>query len=159
MIFFKKTIFSPWLNFLLRFGIGSVFVYAGFIKLIDPKSFARVISQYDIIPEMFLAPVALGLPLLEFLAGLGLICNIRGSLSVIFSMLVLFVFILWYGILNDLSIDCGCFSPDEIAGYNSLKKAFFRDLLMIAGALLVFMQRYVRSDRNLSPRSWLINLL
>ena len=159
MLRFKKMIASPWFNLLLRFVIGGVFVYAGFIKLMDPKSFAKVISQYDLIPEMLLAPSAIGLPLLELLAGLGLIFNIRGSLSVIFGMLVLFVFFLWYGILNDLSIDCGCFSPEEIADYNSLKKAFYRDLLMIGGALFIFLQRYIRSDRNLSLRSWLINLL
>ena len=159
MLRFKKMIASPWFNLLLRFVIGGVFVYAGFIKLMDPKSFAKVISQYDLIPEMLLAPSAIGLPLLELLAGLGLIFNIRGSLSVIFGMLVLFVFFLWYGILNDLSIDCGCFSPEEIADYNSLKRAFYRDLLMIGGALFIFLQRYIRSDRNLSLRSWLINLL
>jgi uncharacterized membrane protein YphA (DoxX/SURF4 family) len=159
MILFKKMIISPWFNLLLRFVIGMVFMYAGFIKLMDPKSFAKVISQYDLIPELLLAPVAIGLPSLEFLAGLGLIFNIRGSLSVIFSMLILFVFVLWYGILNDLSIDCGCFSPEEIADYNSLKRAFYRDLLMIGGALVIFLQRYIRLDRNLSPRSWLINLL
>ncbi len=159
MILFKKMIISPRFNLLLRFVIGMVFMYAGFIKLMDPKSFAKVISQYDLIPELLLAPVAIGLPSLEFLAGLGLIFNIRGSLSVIFSMLILFVFVLWYGILNDLSIDCGCFSPEEIADYNSLKRAFYRDLLMIGGALVIFLQRYIRLDRNLSPRSWLINLL
>jgi uncharacterized membrane protein YphA (DoxX/SURF4 family) len=159
MILFKKMIISPWFNLLLRFVIGAVFAYAGFIKLMDPKSFAKVISQYDLIPELLLAPVSIGLPLLELLAGLGLIFNIRGSLSVIFGMLVLFVFVLWYGTLKDLSIDCGCFSPEEIADYNSLKRAFYRDLLMIGGALFIFLQRYIRSDRNLSLRSWLINLL
>jgi len=159
MLRFKEMIVSPWFNLLLRFVIGGVFVYAGFIKLMDPQSFAKVISRYDLIPEVLLAPVAVGLPLLELLAGLGLLFNIRGSLSVIFGILVLFVFVLWYGILNDLSIDCGCFSPEEIADYKSLKRALYRDLLMIGGALFIFLQRYVQSDRNLSPRSWLINLL
>jgi uncharacterized membrane protein YphA (DoxX/SURF4 family) len=159
MILFKKIIVSPWVNLLLRFVIGGVFVYAGFIKLMDPKAFARVISQYDLIPELLLAPVAIGLPLFEFLAGLGLVFNIRGSLSVIFSMLLLFVFILWYGILKDISIDCGCFSPEEMVGYNSLKRAIYRDVLMIGGVLFVYLHRYIRLDRKQSHRSWLINLL
>jgi hypothetical protein len=74
-------------------------------------------------------------------------------------MLVLFVFVLWYGILNDLSIDCGCFTPAEIAGHDSLKRAFYRDLWMIGGVLFMYLQRYARSDRTMSQRSLLINLL
>jgi uncharacterized membrane protein YphA (DoxX/SURF4 family) len=157
--YIKKIFLSPWPERIIRFALGSVFMYAGFIKVIDPKAFAKVISQYDLIPESLLATVAVGLPLIELLAGLGLILNIRGSLSVIFSMLVLFVFVLWYGILKDLSIDCGCFSLEEITGYNSLKKAFYRDLLMIGAVFFIYLQRLVRSDQKNSHLSWLVNLL
>jgi uncharacterized membrane protein YphA (DoxX/SURF4 family) len=143
----------------LRIILGGVFVYSGFVKLLDPKAFAKIISQYDLIPEGLLAPFAIGLPAAEFLAGLGLIFNIRGSLSVIFSMLVMFVIVLWYGILKDLSIDCGCFTPEEITDQNSLRRAFYRDLLMIGAVLFIYVQRYVTSNRTMSQRSWLINLL
>jgi uncharacterized membrane protein YphA (DoxX/SURF4 family) len=157
--YWKKIFGSPWPERIIRFALGSVFIYAGFIKLLDPKTFAKVISQYNLIPESLLAPVAVGLPLIEFLSGLGLILNIRGSLSVIFGMLVLFVVVLWYGILKDLNIDCGCFSPEEIAGHDSLKRAFYRDLLMIGSVLFMYVHRYVQSDRKLSQRSWFLNLL
>ena len=159
MLYVNQVIRSSWFSLLLRCIIGGVFVYAGFVKLIDPKSFAHSISQYNLIPEVLLAPVAIGLPLLEFLAGLGLIFNIRGSLSVILGMLVMFVFVLWYGILTDLSIDCGCFTPEEIAGHESLRSAFYRDLMMMAAVFFIYLHRYVRSDRTMGQRSWLINLL
>jgi uncharacterized membrane protein YphA (DoxX/SURF4 family) len=135
---FKKIIESPWTYRVIRFILGSIFVYAGFIKLIDPKAFAQVISQYDIVPDFLLAPFAIGLPALEFLAGLGLILNIRGSLSVIFSLLVVFTAVLGYGILNDLNVDCGCFSPEEIKSQNNLRQAFYRDLFMIAAVFFLF---------------------
>ncbi len=157
--YWKKIFGYPWPERIIRFALGSVFIYAGFIKLLDPKTFAKVISQYDLIPESLLAPVAVGLPLIEFLAGLGLILNIRGSLSVIFSMLILFVFVLWYGILKDLSIDCGCFTPEEITGHNSLKKAFYRDLLMIGAVFYMYIHRFVRSEQKNSHLSGLVNLL
>jgi len=137
----KRIIESPWTYRVIRFILGSIFVYAGFIKLIDPKGFAQTISQYDIVPAFLLAPFAIGLPALEFLAGLGLILNIRGSLSVIFSLLVVFTAVLGYGILNDLNVDCGCFSPEEITGRNNLRQAFYRDLFMIAGVFLLFFSR------------------
>jgi len=121
-----------------RLVLGTVFIYAGFIKLIDPKAFAVTVSQYDIVPQILLAPVAVGLPALEFLAGLGLIMNIRGSLAVIFSLLLMFVSVLGYGILNNLNVDCGCFSEEDMKGFNSLRIAFYRDIIMILIATYIY---------------------
>ena len=129
-----------------RVVLGTVFVYAGFIKLTDPRAFAVSISRYDIVPQILLAPVAIGLPALEFFAGIALIMNIRGSLTVIFSLLFLFVSVLGYGILNNLNIDCGCFSEEDIKGFNSLRIAFYRDLIMIA------MASYIYAYRRFTPR-------
>ncbi|MEW6571491.1 MAG: MauE/DoxX family redox-associated membrane protein [Nitrospirota bacterium] len=145
MRYFRIIISSRWLYWLIRFALGSIFVYAGFIKLIDPRAFARIISQYDLVPEILLAPVAIGIPSLELLAGLGLILNIRGSLGVIFGLLVTFVFVLWYGILRNLEIDCGCFTAQELRGLNGLKNAFYRDLIMITGVFYLFLYSRMRS--------------
>ena len=141
MITLKKILLSPKIDLLVRIIIGSIFIYAGFIKLIDPKAFAKVISQYDIVPEFLLAPLAIGLPALEFLAGLGLIFNIRGSLTVISNLLMFFILVLGYGLFNNMDIDCGCFSTEEINAHNSLKQALFRDFLMIAAACYLYVFR------------------
>ena len=140
-IFLQKIFLALWPYRVVRFVLGAVFIYTGFIKLIDPKAFAGVISQYDLVPDSLLAPVAIGLPAIEFLAGLGLIFNLRGSLPVIFSLLMLFAYVLGYGIFNDLDINCGCFTPAEIADKNSLKYAFYRDLIMIAGVSYIYFYR------------------
>lgn len=142
----KKILLSPKLYLLIRFILGSVFIYAGFIKLIDPKVFARAISQYDIVPEFLLAPLAVGLPAVELLAGLGLIFNIRGSLMVIFNLLFVFILVLGYGIFNNMDIDCGCFSPEEINAHNSLKQTLFRDLSMIVAACYLYLYRRIKYE-------------
>ncbi len=121
---FIKTIFLPSPQRLVRFSLGSVFIYAGFSKLLDPKAFAKIHSDYDLVPESLLAPVAIGLPVLEFIAGIGLFFAVRGSLSVIFGLLVTFVFVLWYGILNNLNIDCGCLSPRRLKSQSKFWHAF-----------------------------------
>ncbi len=110
--FTKKFVSSPLPYITVRLILGSVFVYAGVVKILDPKAFASIISQYGLVPESLLVPVAIGLPLVEILAGLGLIFNIRGSLPTIFGLLVMFIFVLWYGILQELNIDCGCFTTE-----------------------------------------------
>ena len=144
----KNILLPPWLNYLIRVILGSVFLYAGVAKLLDPKAFARVISQYDLVPESLLAPVAIGLPVLEVLAGIGLVLAVRGSLSVIFGLLVMFVFVLWYGILKNLDIDCGCFSPQELKSQASLWHAFYRDIAMIAATGYLFIADWISGNKT-----------
>ena len=62
-----------WLYHFLRLALACIFIYAGVIKLLDPRAFAHAIAQYDLVPEGLLPLVAVGLPALELLAGLGLI--------------------------------------------------------------------------------------
>jgi uncharacterized membrane protein YphA (DoxX/SURF4 family) len=144
----KKILLSPWLNYLIRFILGFVFLYAGVTKLSDPKAFARIISHYDLVPEGLLAPVAIGLPVLEVLAGIGLVLAVRGSLSVIFGLLVMFVFVLWYGILRNLDIDCGCFSPQELKSQASLWHAFYRDIGMIVAVVYLYVLNWVSDSKT-----------
>jgi uncharacterized membrane protein YphA (DoxX/SURF4 family) len=144
----RKILLSPWFYRVVRFALGSIFVYAGLTKLLDPKAFAKLISHYDLIPESLLVPVAIGLPVVEFLAGLGLIFAIRGSLSIIFGLLIMFVVVLWYGILRNLDIDCGCFSPQEIKSHASLWHAFYRDIVMIAAAGYLFLRSVVSGNKT-----------
>jgi uncharacterized membrane protein YphA (DoxX/SURF4 family) len=150
---FVTIILSIWLQRFIRFALGAVFIYAGITKLISPKAFAKLISSYDLVPEDLLATVAIGLPVLEILAGIGLFFAVRGSLSIIFGLLVMFVFILWYGILKNLDIDCGCFSPKEIKNYASLQYAFYRDIVMIAAATYLYISNWVSGNKSISART------
>lgn len=143
-----------WLPFLVRVGLGLVFVYAGIVKLLDPKAFARIISQYNLIPSALLPVAAIGLPALELLAGIGLILSIRGSLSLTFSFLVFFVTVLWYGILNDLDVDCSCFSVEDLKNQAGLWQAFYRDLIMIGAVLFLYLSRWLQSGRGSPSPLW-----
>jgi uncharacterized membrane protein YphA (DoxX/SURF4 family) len=87
-----------WLYRLCRWTLGGIFIYAGSTKLLEPEIFAVLIEAYGIVPEGLLMPVAIGLPLLEVIAGIGLLFDIRGSLALITGLLVLFMVVLGYGI-------------------------------------------------------------
>jgi len=139
----KNILFSIWSYRLVRMCIGLVFVYAGIMKLADPDSFADIIAGYGLVPRSLLVPAAIGLPALEVVAGIGLIFDTRGSLSTILGLLFMFVFVLWFGILKDLDIDCGCFSAEEIKEHGALRGALFRDLWMVAGALYLYGWRWI----------------
>ena len=105
---------SPWFCSLVRILLGGVFAIAGCAKLAAPRAFARIISAYGLVPEEFLVPVAVGLPAVELLAGLGLLFNVRGSLTVVCGLLTCFLFALGYAMRENLDVDCGCFSQMEI---------------------------------------------
>jgi uncharacterized membrane protein YphA (DoxX/SURF4 family) len=147
----RDVFLSRRLHLLIRVVLGMVFVYAGFVKLLDPGAFAKAVSQYGIVPEVLLAPFAVVLPALELLAGLGLVINIRGSLAVIFGLLVIFSLVLGYGIFSGMDIDCGCFSPEEISAHSDLRSALFRDLLMIVAAFYIYV--YQRTRGATDPNS------
>ncbi|GKT10974.1 MauE/DoxX family redox-associated membrane protein [Desulforhabdus sp. TSK] len=139
----KRVLFySPWLYRASRIFLGCIFIWAGGAKLIRPRTFARTISGWDLLPYDMLIPVAIGLPAIELLAGLGLVFSIRGSLSVITGLLLAFLVLLGRGILDNLNIDCGCFSPDDLHSQKSLMIAFYRDLGLMGIVSYLFMWRW-----------------
>ncbi len=141
------VIILDWIYTSLRWGLGIVFVVAGGAKLLEPKVFAVLIEAYGLVPEVLILPVAIGLPVLEVVAGIGLICDIRGSLLVIAGLLVLFLFILGYGIEMGLDVDCGCFGPEdpEAKAFHGLQSALYRDLVMLVGVAFIYAWRRLRS--------------
>lgn len=140
---------SMWPYRVVRIGLGLVFVAAGGIKLSDPKTFARVLSEWNLVSEGLLPVAAVGLPGLEFLAGWALVFDVRGSLETVSGMIVVFLGLLYYGILADLDIDCGCFTIDDLRGHATLWQAFYRDLGLLGTALFLFLCRISR--RRSSP--------
>lgn len=120
-----------WSYRIVRIALAVLFIYGGVLKLIDPKAFARTISGYGLVPEMFLPVVAIGLPLIETIAGLALLFDSVWGLHIITGLLAMFVFVLGYGILSDLNVDCGCFGAEDLDKQADLRVAFYRDLILI----------------------------
>ena len=142
---------SSWIDpvaFLARLFLGGTFIYAGAVKLTDVETFGRVIDLYGLSPDFMLVPLAYGLPVLECLAGIGLIFKIRGSLEVVTGMLVMFLFVLSFGIIMDMDVDCGCFSGGEGEVFGHLRQALYRDFGYLAMAAFIIFQRRRRKRRN-----------
>jgi uncharacterized membrane protein YphA (DoxX/SURF4 family) len=140
---------SDWLYKSGRWVLGAVFIYAGSIKLLEPETFAALIDAYGIAPEDLLMPASILLPALEVAAGIGLLFDIEGSLSVIAALLCLFIAILGYGIWMGLDVDCGCFGPQdpEAKAFHGLRQSLYRDLFMLAGIVCLYAWRRHRAIR------------
>lgn len=144
---------SPWPYRLLRLLLAGVFIWAGAVKLVEPRAFARLVSAYGLVPENLLVPFAIGLPLIEVLAGMGLLMDVRGSVETVFGLLLLFVGVLTLGILKDLDVDCGCFSVEDLDKQSRLRMALWRDLALMTVALYLFFWRWVRRQPGACPGS------
>ena len=131
---------------LARCFLGGIFIYAGSTKLLEPETFAVLIQAYGLVPDGLLLPVALALPALEVVAGLGLLFDIRGSLAITAGLLVLFMAVLGYGLWLGLDIDCGCFGPEdpESRAFHGLDTVLYRDLVLLVGVAFMYGWRHFR---------------
>ncbi len=138
-----------WIYRLLRWLLGVVFIYSGATKLLAPQIFAVLIEAYGIVPERLLMPISVILPILEVIAGIGLLLDIRGSLAVITLLLLLFAAVLGYGIGMGLDVDCGCFGTEdpEFEAFHGLRPALYRDMAMLTAVAFLYGWRRCRRVR------------
>ncbi|MGE4293798.1 MAG: MauE/DoxX family redox-associated membrane protein [Desulfovibrio sp.] len=134
----------------LRPLVGVIFVLASFDKLQHPGAFAAIVENYRILPALFVNPVAVVLPWVEFLCGLGLILNVmaRGASLVAAVLMAIFLCALGFNLYRGLDVACGCFSTDPTATGNALWY-LLRDAAIGLLSLIVFLmsvseQRHTR---------------
>ncbi|MBD3333283.1 DoxX family membrane protein [candidate division GN15 bacterium] len=128
----RAVIDNDWLTMVSRLILGITFIYASFYKIIDPGSFAKSIWYYHMVPGSLINMMALVMPWLEFLCGVGLILGIyfRGSVAWIGVMLMVFLIALVSAISRGLSIDCGCFKAAADATGSAWRSLIF-DIVLI----------------------------
>ncbi len=122
-----------WLDLLGRWIISLIFFAAAVPKLSDVHGFAATIGAYDILPQSFLLPTAIVLPILEIILAVGLLFNWLKSKIGVVLLLLFFIILLTYSIWLGLDIDCGCFGPEdpEFKAFSGLRVALVRDIVML----------------------------
>ena len=98
-----------WIDFSLRLIVGVVFLVYAIQKIINPEGFAIEVRGYELLPDPYVALIALTLPWFEVFAAIGLIARrfYEGSLLAITGMLAFFIVLLGYALAIGLE-DCGC---------------------------------------------------
>jgi uncharacterized membrane protein YphA (DoxX/SURF4 family) len=146
----RRVIDHDYLTALSRLCVGIIFIYASFYKIIEPGLFAKSIWYYHLVPGVLINLMALVLPWLELLCGLGLILGVfyRGSVWWMTVLTVIFIVALSSTIARGLSIDCGCFKVGKTAtgpAWNAL-------LIDIPVLLLCLQMIYSRSQKWMLAR-------
>ena len=127
----------------LRLGLGSLFIYSGFSKILDLNAFASIIDAFSIIPWELKHIAAIVISTAEVLVGTGLIFEVKGALTAILIMLLGFMLVLSWGLYMGYDIDCGCFGENDPVGeaFHGLKSSLIRDGAFLLIVLYLYLWR------------------
>ena len=126
---------GPWLVLACRLGVGGVFLFAAWDKLLHPAAFAQVIHYYHLVPAALLHPWAHLLPVLEVVLGVALVTGVmrRGAALLAAGLTVVFMIAIASALARGLDISCGCFHTD--GGHGVGLDLLVRDLALLAACL------------------------
>lgn len=143
--FFATRKTSPLLLIASRIFLGLVFIFSGYVKVVDPLGFTYKIEDYFIAMnlsklEVMAFPLAIVLSFAEILIGLALTFKLRirySAWALLAFMVVFFPLTLWLA-LTDAVKDCGCFGDALVL---SNWQTFYKNLLFVPFTILILVNR------------------
>jgi uncharacterized membrane protein YphA (DoxX/SURF4 family) len=125
-----------------------IFVYTGFVKIMDPPGFLRQIETYRFFPYHLALLIAYFMPVLELTTGLALLWprTTQGAWLILTSLIASFILLAAISYFRGLDIVCGCFTTEGMEP-SSYAWIFTRDFVILA--LLLFL----RLKRSAKPKS------
>ncbi len=128
-----------------RLAIGVVFVFSGFVKVVDPLGVQYKFIDYFLAMGLdFLQPTALVFGLLlsvaELMIGISLLFNLRPKIGAWGSLLFMSIFLpltLWIAIANPVH-DCGCFGDALVI---SNWATFWKNVVLMFMTVIIFFKR------------------
>lgn len=126
-----------WIALPLRGYLGIIFIWASLHKIVDPASFALDIATYEILPLALINPMAIVLPWVELIAGLGLVLGLatRACALLISGMMTLFLIAVIIAFVKGIETSCGCFASASLKEDPISAMTILRDSLWLAMAI------------------------
>ncbi len=127
----------------IRLIVALVFIFSGFVKLIDPIGTKIKMLEYfseDVLNLTFLSPYALWISmfliLLEFALGIFLLFGLYPKFTsrALLIVILIFLFLTWYSAYYNKVTDCGCFG-DAIK--LSTWETFYKNVILLLLILLL----------------------
>ncbi|NJB83037.1 MauE/DoxX family redox-associated membrane protein [Wenyingzhuangia aestuarii] len=148
---------------LFRVFTGALFIFSGFVKLVDPLGSTYKFEEYfgaDVLNLEFLIPYALPfailLILIELLLGVALLLGykIKATLWSLFGITIFFLFLTWYSAFYDKVTDCGCFG-DAIT--LSPWETFYKNVIFIGLILwMLIQQKHIKPILSKTINKWIL---
>lgn len=136
IFFFNRTRRTPVASMIrsaFRLGLAVLFLTAAYPKFQDPKGFAILVAQYQLLPGFLVNGFALWLSAFEITIGLGLILTAwEKEFSALTGLLLLmFIVALGQALGRDLGIACGCFDIEGAADVGETWFSLVRDVVLL----------------------------
>jgi len=143
---------NPWVHRVLGLALGGVFLYAAHDKVIDPRPLVTIIWNYRILPPGPVNLMAIYMPWMELVIGLGLVIGLKRRAAAFWAAALLLVFTaaLLVNAVRGLDVACGCFSTSATETHNAWLLVL-RDLPMLLAALWLLLlppQKQARGNRQ-----------
>ncbi len=116
----------------LRILLGALFIAASIDKMVHPAEFAKIVHNYQILPDNLVNLVAIVLPWIEAIIGLFILSGfwLPGATVLANVFLVAFFSALIYNVARGIDIHCGCFST-RVTGEPHTAWYLVRDLFFL----------------------------
>lgn len=156
---------SNFITQIFRIFTGALFIFSGFVKLVDPLGSAYKFEEYfgrDVLNIEFLTPFALPFSILliviELVLGVAILIGYKTKTTLwsLFGITSLFLFLTWYSAFYDKVTDCGCFGD---AVKLSPWETFYKNVIFIA--LIIWMlvfQKQIKPLFGKNINQWLVFL-
>ncbi len=131
---------NRWLHRALGVALGAIFLYAAGSKLPDPRPLVTIIWGYRILPMGPINLMAIYMPWVELLVGIGLVTGYKRRAAALLGtgLLAMFIVALAINAVRGVNVACGCFSASAEDVSNAWLLVL-RDLPMFAAALLLWL--------------------
>jgi Methylamine utilisation protein MauE len=127
----------------LRVILAGIFLNSGLIKASASAQFAIALAPFALVPETWIRPLSILLPLSEIAAGLLILVSPTKHIGagLIFLLCVLFAMVLSWALANGIVVSCSCFGQDDQPSAMKMMLALGRDLCLAGLALVVILER------------------
>jgi len=139
--------------------VGILFIFSGYVKLVDPIGFSYKLEEYfgpDVLGLEFLVPFALALSvaivIFELVLGVMLLLGFAKKFTVwsLLLMIIFFTFLTFYSAYFNKVTDCGCFG-DAIP--LDPWQSFYKDIVLSVLIVFIFFKRKYLSPIFSKPLS------
>lgn len=114
----------------LRWFLGSLFVYASIHKIMSPAAFAKILYGYYLFPDFSINLIAIILPYLELYSGIFLLLGLypRSASFVSTGLIFGFIVAISINLIRGHEFDCGCFSFESTSQKDATITLLIRDI-------------------------------
>ncbi len=148
---------------LARIFVGLLFIFSGFVKMVDPIGFSYKLQEYfgpTVFKLEFLVPyalvIAIALVIVELLLGVMLLIGYARQFTkwALLILIVFFTFLTFYSAYFNKVTDCGCFG-DAIP--LTPWQSFSKDVLLLVLIVFIFKQiKHIKPIFKFNTNKWIV---